>query len=62
MTVVETTAVTSIDPLDAGSAILGNAVALVYAGLYTLDENGSAVLVWQKAWRRVMTCLPGPLP
>ncbi len=44
MTVVETTAVTSIDPLDAGSAILGNAVALVYAGLYTLDENGSAVL------------------
>ncbi len=44
MTVVETTAVTSIDPLDAGSAIIGNAVALVYAGLYTLDENGSAVL------------------
>ena len=44
MTVVETTAVTSIDPLDAGSEIIGNAVANVYAGLYTLDESGNAVL------------------
>lgn len=44
MTVVETTDLTSIDPLDAGSEIIGTNVALVYAGLYTLDESGDAVL------------------
>lgn len=44
MTVVETTALTSIDPLHSGSAITGNATALAYAGLYTLDSDGNAVL------------------
>lgn len=44
MTVVVTSALTSIDPLHSGSSITGNATALVYAGLYTLDADGKAVL------------------
>lgn len=43
LTVVETTALTSIDPLHSGAAITGTATAIAYAGLYTLDKEGNAV-------------------
>ena len=44
ITVVKDVEITSLDPIDAGSAIINEVVALSGAGLYTLDADGNAVL------------------